>query len=147
MPQTYERLRDSAEMLSYAKKWLKVLNFVMSKETGDMLFATGGMKSGVKNKGLGACMAMSEAERKKHCQLVRMYSLNDYVEAHVEANNKDPINILSIGVEGFDGECYLVQLQKYYRELNILSLNTTGWVHGKISIFLILYKCLMKLLT
>jgi len=119
MPQTYERLRVSAETLGYDKKGLKVVNAAVSKETGEQ-YIESGLSSGVENHGLGACEDMDEDKRKANCQRVQVYSLSDYIEAHVKADNEDPINILSIDVEGFDGDVLLGATAKVLKRVEYL---------------------------
>eukprot|EP00957_Ditylum_brightwellii_P207145 15351686-Ditylum_brightwellii.AAC.1 len=107
MPQSFERLKQSTDALSYSKKGLVVTNAAVSKESGEMLFHTGGLKAGIENKGLDSCGRLNEEQREKYCTLVPVYSLYDYFKTHVKADKKDPINILSIDVEGFDGNVLL----------------------------------------
>ncbi len=109
MPQTFQKLKQSSEDLRYNEKGLVVTHAAVSKESGEMLFHTAGMKSGIENKGLGNCQRLSPAVREKECESVPVYSLNDYVKNHTNKNQEEgrPINILSIDVEGFDGDVLL----------------------------------------
>eukprot|EP00957_Ditylum_brightwellii_P035480 2689912-Ditylum_brightwellii.AAC.1 len=50
MPQSFERLKQSTKALSYNKKGLVVTHAAASKESGEMLFPTGGLKAGIENK-------------------------------------------------------------------------------------------------
>jgi FkbM family methyltransferase len=102
MPQTYEKLNRSAEVLGYSKKGLKVTHGAISKESGEMLFHTGGAP-GVENLGLASCGTNTAEE----CEAVKVYSLYDFVQQHVKAESSRPINHLSIDVEGFDGDVLL----------------------------------------
>ena len=111
MPQTFQRLQHSASTLGYAQKGLTVTHGAVSKETSEMWFYTGGkdgkVKEGIENLGLGSCSKMSKT-RALVCETVKVYSLRDYIQQKVRTDIEDhPINILSIDVEGFDGDVLL----------------------------------------
>jgi len=110
MPQTYKRLNLSAKVLGYDQKGLMVTHAAVSKESGKTFFPSG-TTAGVENTGLTfgeKCMKYGKRIRKKWgCKSVPVYSLKDFVDKHVKANKTDPINILSIDVEGFDGDVLL----------------------------------------
>lgn len=102
MPQTYAKLNRSAEVLGYSQKGLKITHGAISKESGEMLFHTGGA-AGVENRGLANCGTSNAHE----CEAVKVYSLYDFVQQNVKAESSRPINHLSIDVEGFDGDVLL----------------------------------------
>lgn len=121
MPQTYQRLNHSAEILGYTQKGLKVTHAAVSKESGQMLFHTDGMKKGVENKGLdNNCRKMSKKNQKLFCQHIPVYSLKDFVDTHVKTDKANPINILSIDVEGFDGDVLLGATTNVLRRVEYL---------------------------
>ena len=101
MPVTYKMLSRSAENLGYAQKGFKVTHAAVSKQSGEMLFPSTG-KVGIENQGLATCQ-----KNKDKCVTVPVYSLKEFVEKNVKADKSEPINILSIDVEGFDGDVLL----------------------------------------
>ena len=108
MPQTYQKLKESAESLGYDKKGYKVVHAAVSKESGKLLFSTGNHKAGVENVGLDACKRLSGPEQKQHCTEVDVLTLQEYVASHIDVDGQTrTIHHLSIDVEGYDGDVIL----------------------------------------
>ncbi len=106
MPHTFKRLHHSAKALGYMEKGFTVTNAAVSKKTGEMFFPADG-KEGVENMGLGSCNNNNPTVRQEHCKLLPVFSLKDFVDQKIKAPKSDPINILTIDVEGFDGDVLL----------------------------------------
>ena len=47
---------------------------------------------------------MGHLDKDRECEAVKVYSLKEFVEQKVRAKPGGPINILSVDVEGFDGD-------------------------------------------
>jgi len=129
MPQTASRLAHTAEQLGYDKKGFRVIHAAVSKKIGTALFETYETKEknniGVENKGLGNCLRMNEKNQKKYCSEVRVLTLREYVNEHMDNSNnarmkqsttgttqqsteqKRTIHHLSIDVEGYDADVLL----------------------------------------
>jgi FkbM family methyltransferase len=105
MPATYKMLSKSAENLGYTQKGFKVTHAAVSKQSGEMLFSSVG-KVGVENRGLATCQRgkKKSLSNSTDCVTVPVYSLKEFVQKKVKADKSDPINMLSIDVEGFDGD-------------------------------------------
>jgi len=105
MPQTYQKLKESAESLGYDKKGYKVVHAAVSKESGKILFSTGNHKAGVENVGLDSCKNLSDHP---HCTEVDVFTLQEYVASHIDVDGQTrTIHHLSIDVEGYDGDVML----------------------------------------
>ena len=104
MPRTYERLHYSAKALGYMEKGFTVTNAAVSKKSGDMFFPVDG-KEGLENFGLATCN--NPKVQQERCKLLPVFSLKDFVDQQTQAPKSDPINILTIDVEGFDGDVLL----------------------------------------
>ena len=107
MPQTYQKLKHAAETLGYNN--LKVTHGAVSKESGEMYFFTDRQQGGVEHMGLdNVCNTnkLSEEEKQAMCQTISVYSLGDFVAKKVDGFSSI-INILSVDVEGFDGDVLL----------------------------------------
>ena len=116
MPQTYNKLHHSATTLKYETKGLTVTHAAISKESNEngMLFPSG-EAGGIENLGLETCQNKAYIRKSQYkCITVPVLSLKDYVTTKVgvtpsveDGNNKRIINILSIDVEGYDGDVIL----------------------------------------
>jgi len=100
MPQTYKKLEQSASILGYTQKGLKVTHAAISNKNGTALFPKNST-IGIENQGLATCKRGDTIG----CVEVPVYSLSNFVEEEVKGTG--PINILSIDVEGFDGDVLL----------------------------------------
>lgn len=100
MPETFKKLEHSANMLDYTQKGLKVTHAAISKESGTASFPIDSTP-GIENQGLATCREGDNV----NCIEVPVYSLSDFVEREVKGTG--PINILSVDVEGFDGDVLL----------------------------------------
>ncbi|CAJ1934986.1 unnamed protein product [Cylindrotheca closterium] len=116
MPQTYHKLQQSAETLGYTDKGLVVTHGAVSRNSGEMPFRSGGKAAGVENIGLGDCRGGS----KQDCEMVKVYSLLEFVERKVQAPSSQNINVLSIDVEGFDGDVLLGATSKVLERVEYL---------------------------
>ena len=102
LPITFKKLNHSGNILKYTEKGFHVTHAAISKDSGEMLFPSGkNQKGGVENLGLASC------KNRKDCEHVPVYSLADYIETKVKARKGSAINVLSIDVEGFDGDVLL----------------------------------------
>ncbi|OEU08608.1 hypothetical protein FRACYDRAFT_249499 [Fragilariopsis cylindrus CCMP1102] len=116
MPQTYNKLHHSATTLKYETKGLTVTHAAISKESNEngMLFPSG-EAGGIENLGLETCQNKAYIRKSQYkCITVPVLSLKDYITTKVgvtpsveDDNNIRIINILSIDVEGFDGDVIL----------------------------------------
>jgi FkbM family methyltransferase len=127
MPETYKKLYHSATTLNYESKGFIVTHAAISKESNKdgMLFPSGGSGNGsnntiggIENLGLETCQYMGPSRKaKNHCINVPVLSLKDFITTKVRSSSKDvdtdnnnnnrTINILSIDVEGYDGDVLL----------------------------------------
>lgn len=110
MPETVQRLKIAANHLDY--KGLEVVHAAISKENSEMFFPTD--RIGIENVGIQSFCngaGITEEERTKRCHRVPVYSLPTFMEKFVSSDlNNDvmpTINILSIDVEGYDGDVLL----------------------------------------
>jgi FkbM family methyltransferase len=130
MPLTYNKLQHSATSLNYGKKGLIVTHAAISKETNEngMLFPSGGgggdVTGGVENQGLETCQNMPGQLRKTHCITVPVLSLKDFITTKTstttDKDNDRIINILSIDVEGYDGDVILGASSKVLNRVEYL---------------------------
>lgn len=103
MPNTYQKLHDSAKSLGYDKKGFKVVHGAVSKEEGKA-YLPSRAKTGIENVGLAqACGSAAIAD--DHCEAVDVLTLEKYVKEHVDGDG--PIHMLQIDVEGYDGDVML----------------------------------------
>ncbi|OEU20235.1 hypothetical protein FRACYDRAFT_236307 [Fragilariopsis cylindrus CCMP1102] len=123
-------LYHSATTLNYESKGFIVTHAAISKESNKdgMLFPSGGGSGGgnntintggIENLGLETCQYMGPSRKaKNHCINVPVLSLKDFIATKVRSskddnnnnnnnNNHRNINILSIDVEGYDGDVLL----------------------------------------
>ena len=121
MPATYKMLSKSAENLGYTQKGFKVTHAAVSKESGEMLFSSVG-KVGIENQGLATCQGKKKSlsNSTDSCVTVPVYSLKDFVQKYVKADKSDPINMLSIDVEGFDGDVLLGATEEVLKRVEYL---------------------------
>jgi len=121
MPATYKMLSKSAENLGYAQKGFKVTHAAVSIESGEMLFSAKG-KVGVENQGLATCHLgkKKSLSNSTDCVTVPVYSLKEFVQKNVKADKSDPINMLSIDVEGFDGDVLLGATEEVLKRVEYL---------------------------
>jgi len=95
MPSTFGVVKNVAdEMKLHMEGFVTTLAAISSRD-GTISFPTGADIKGEEAFSIASCNS-----KKVHCEDIRMYSLQTYVEKYVKS--KGPINILSVDVEGFD---------------------------------------------
>jgi FkbM family methyltransferase len=93
LPSTVRALENSSQVLGLAGEGLVIAQAAISSSDGFAFFPN--PEPGSEGGSLVSCEVS-----KNSCVEVPMYSLETYVETHVQ--NQGPINVLSIDVEGFD---------------------------------------------